>query len=402
MRAGQPIASMLLLLLAGAVRGQFEGDDRRYRCIALEDLPAELAAAPNALLLDFRSVGEFNDTAAWAGLNIGRLKGAIHIGHKELPHRLAGLGVDRDRPIIVYCSHSQRSRRASNALVDSGFTHVINLNAGLSRYWLERDRLGQVSDLIERAQRYGILNAVELCTLLSAGPVSLVDVRPDTLLDLEHRPERVWAMGRVNGAVHIPRADLPGRMQELPHDRPIVLFDEGGSDAPRAADLLLDNGFTDVHVLFDGLSGLMELPPDRFPCRAPTWTATAPYSVLPPTGLDTAAISAGRWTVIDVRGRQQYDERGPNGPRAMNRFRGAVHIPAEELMARINELPTDRGRPVLLVGDMTGGPVLDAARSLTDRGFTHVHTLSGGIWGLRWAVHNLPGYGAWRSWLMDP
>lgn len=397
------IAGLFVLasLASLTARAQFDGDGVRYRNIALEELPAVLAGSPDALLLDVRSPGEFNDTATWAGMNIGHLRNAISINFKDVPERLDEIGRDRDRPIIVYCSHSQRSRRVGNMLADSGYTRVMNVNAGLSRYWLEQDRLAGIDALLVRSTRYGILNARRLCELREKGPVCFLDVRPDTLLLAERRPERVNAMGAINGAQHIPITVLHKRMQEITRDSPIVVLDEGGGDAPRAADMLLQAGFEEVHVLYDGMASLLSLGEVRFPCRTRIWTAAAPYAVVPLSDLDTAAIRNGLYTVIDVRFDNEYHERVAQGLRGMNRFRGAVHVPADQLVTRMEGIAPGRTSRILLVGDMSGGPVLQAARDLCDMGYTQVHTLAGGIWGLRWAIHNLDGYGSWRAWLID-
>ena len=66
-----------------------------------------------------------------------------------------------------------------------------------------------------------------------ARPLLLLDVRPDR--------ERAWA--RLPADRHIPLAELPQRLSELPRDRPIVTYDHHGSHAARAAELLLERGF---------------------------------------------------------------------------------------------------------------------------------------------------------------
>ena len=58
------------------------------------------------------------------GMNIGRLKNAKNIDVRQFGSRLSELQDFKNRPVFVYCSHSQRSRRASKMLADSGFTRV--------------------------------------------------------------------------------------------------------------------------------------------------------------------------------------------------------------------------------------------------------------------------------------
>lgn len=57
------------------------------------------------------------------------------------------------------------------------------------------------------------------------------------------RPEEVAETGTIPGAVLIPIDELPGRLSELPRDRPIISACNGGGRGVRAAALLQENGF---------------------------------------------------------------------------------------------------------------------------------------------------------------
>ncbi len=81
------------------------------------------------MLLDVRSKREFEEKAS---PNYGTLKNAINIPINELSSRLPELSSHKDRTIVVYCSHSQRSSQGSYLLTQNGFHQVINLAGGLS------------------------------------------------------------------------------------------------------------------------------------------------------------------------------------------------------------------------------------------------------------------------------
>lgn len=95
--------------------------------------PAELchyiAQHPDVILLDVRTPKEF---AGKSSPNYGTLKNAINIPIQEMDNRITELEKYKDKEIIVYCSHSQRSSRVSYMLTQEGFTHVINMAGGLS------------------------------------------------------------------------------------------------------------------------------------------------------------------------------------------------------------------------------------------------------------------------------
>lgn len=84
---------------------------------------------PGTILLDVRTAEEFNGTAEE---KFGRLKGAINIPIQELESRMDELKKYKNKEIIVYCSHSHRSPRASYMLTRNGFTNVANMQGGMS------------------------------------------------------------------------------------------------------------------------------------------------------------------------------------------------------------------------------------------------------------------------------
>jgi len=104
--------------------------------------PAEVcktvALRPNVVLLDVRTPNEF---AGKANENFGHLKNAINIPVQELESRMAELKSYKNKEIIVYCSHSHRSPRASHLLTENGFTNVKNMTGGMS-IWA--DSVGQL------------------------------------------------------------------------------------------------------------------------------------------------------------------------------------------------------------------------------------------------------------------
>lgn len=95
--------------------------------------PAELcklvAARPDVVLLDVRTPEEFTGRAAE---KYGHLKNAINIPVQELESRLGELKNAKNKEIVVYCSHSHRSPRASQILTENGFTDVKNMTGGMS------------------------------------------------------------------------------------------------------------------------------------------------------------------------------------------------------------------------------------------------------------------------------
>ena len=98
-----------------------------------------------------------------------------------------------------------------------------------------------------RPEREGAVPLLAPRTLdgLRAGP------SPGVLLDV--RPARERAMARLPGDRHIPLAELPGRLAELPRGAVIVAYDQFGSNARRAADFLQRAGYPGAGALEGGI-----------------------------------------------------------------------------------------------------------------------------------------------------
>jgi len=83
------------------------------------------------VVLDVRTPGEYNGSS---GTNYGHLKRAINIPIQELEKRINELNGVKDKQILVYCSHSRRSPRASYMLNTHGFNNVTNMSGGMSEW----------------------------------------------------------------------------------------------------------------------------------------------------------------------------------------------------------------------------------------------------------------------------
>lgn len=74
--------------------------------------------------------------------------------------------------------------------------------------------------------------------------------RPPLLIDVRNAGE--LANGSIEGAVNIPLAELPGRLDAIPADRRIVVHCAGGARSSTAASLLRRSGRTEVADLLGG------------------------------------------------------------------------------------------------------------------------------------------------------
>lgn len=89
----------------------------------------EAAGPPAALLLDVREPGELKTTPLPLS-STGSGASFLNIPLPQLRGRLAELGEDKARPIVVTCAVGLRGYIASRLLHGHGFTNVHNLDGG--------------------------------------------------------------------------------------------------------------------------------------------------------------------------------------------------------------------------------------------------------------------------------
>ena len=109
-----------------------------FQNIGVEEFCKRIAANPEVIILDVRTPGEFAGTEREVP-SFGHFKNAININVSQLEDRLKELEKFKNNEVLVYCSHSHRSPRASYLLNTKGFTNVKNLSGGVSTFADKKD-----------------------------------------------------------------------------------------------------------------------------------------------------------------------------------------------------------------------------------------------------------------------
>lgn len=224
--AGQPAAPGYFVydaVLNRKKRELFEGHD----LVAL-DVPAlDAALAEGAVIVDTREVTEF---AA------GHLAGSLNVPADGRFAETAGM-VMRPQDRIVVVADGDGAQEVAVRLGRIGFDHVVGYLPDVETV------LAAHPDRVRQASR---VSPVRLGELLAGdqGPVT-VDVR-----NIGERQN-----GYVPGSLHIPLAELAGRADELPTDRPVVVYCAGGWRSSVAASVLRRSGHPDVSDILGGYAG---------------------------------------------------------------------------------------------------------------------------------------------------
>jgi len=100
------------------------------------------------VFLDVRTPDHFHGRAKD---KFGVIKNAINIPVQELEKRMNELEKYKDKEIIVYCSHSHRSPRASYMLTQNGFKKVTNMLGGMS-VWKDQVKKNDCNERLYKQQ----------------------------------------------------------------------------------------------------------------------------------------------------------------------------------------------------------------------------------------------------------
>jgi glyoxylase-like metal-dependent hydrolase (beta-lactamase superfamily II)/rhodanese-related sulfurtransferase len=188
--------------------------------------------AVGALVLDARDPQEFAT---------GHLRGSVNVPADGRFAEQAGTVVAPDQEVVVIAPQD-REEEIVTRLARIGFDRV-------GGYLREPEgAFPALADEICQASR---LTAHQLRQALDSD-------RPPIVLDVRNTAER--EEGFIHGSLHIPLAELPRRLDEIPAGRPLVVHCAGGHRSSIAASLLRHNGLADVSDLLGGYGAWLTEP----------------------------------------------------------------------------------------------------------------------------------------------
>lgn len=188
-------------------------------------LPAVLdLKQANAQIVDVRPAIEFE---------AGHLEESIHIGLSGKFATWAGTILDRERPIVIVANPGSEEEAATR-LARIGFDHIAGYLEGGPATFAPHPTLVR---RIARVSAEALAEQLDACSA-------------PTVLDVRTESERT--AGSIAGSQHIPLNELSRRLNNLPGDRPLVLYCAGGYRSAIAASLLAAAGFSTVADLEGG------------------------------------------------------------------------------------------------------------------------------------------------------
>jgi len=221
---GQPAAPDYFVYDAVLNRRRHDVFDptRRATPLELADVTALLDAG--AVVLDARDPREF---AA------GHLAGSLNVPADGRFAETAGMIIPPEEQVVVIAPQD-REEEVVVRLARIGYDRVAGYLREPEAAFLGRP---------DRIARAGRISAAQLVAARR-------HPTPPVLLDVRNPGE--LAEGAIPGAIHIPLAQLPGRLAEIPAGLPVVAYCAGGYRSSVAASVLRRAGFADVSDLLGG------------------------------------------------------------------------------------------------------------------------------------------------------
>jgi len=200
-----------------------------------EVLIHELTALGLERVLELLSTGaHLLDTREPAEFASSHLAGSINIGLSGQYATWAGTVLDHEHPIVIIANPGREDESAVR-LGRIGFDHVAGyLDDGLHS-------LEERPDVTIPTERLSAPLAAQRLTM------------PDAPLAIDVRTPREHEQKYVEGSVSMPLNHLIERVENLPRDRPVLVYCSGGYRSSIAASLLQRNGFDHVSEIAGGI-----------------------------------------------------------------------------------------------------------------------------------------------------
>jgi rhodanese-related sulfurtransferase len=392
----------LIPLLFSLFLSTFTEAQNTYSEITLPQLMKKYQQdASNMVIVDVRSNGEYYDSAArFKSGNIGRIKGVKHIDVQDLnkPESLKLLEQYKDKEIYLLCSHSYRSRNASNILTRNGFAHVNNVQGGMTEWYRRYDELLPYRDALETSVRYKNISSAQLYEMMSRKTPFLfigINIVPRTFFDsasLHYMPY----YPTFKNAVFFYESDSAKILDLAKKNKgkPVVLFNNFSNGAAEMADYLAGEGVENVQYLVGGLTYFMEYAANNNLVNEASAMLTSKNSVrFVSAGFACGDINrkVGGAAFIDLRSDTLFNRVNRGIKNDYTHIKGSANFPFSKGASEFEISYPDKKRPYLFIS-RNGNEGIELADQLSKKGY-QVYWLIGGIARYDWYTINMETFG---------
>lgn len=372
---------MLALVQTVCHAQQFENDNKLYKTISWNGFFDVLKNKPNTIFFDIRTLGERCDTSQYISYNQGWIKGAKPADFFDFNKWYPEYQKYKDSTVYLYCSHSRRSRLLSKRLSDSGFVHLVNINGGMTLLNASTDKEIPLKKVFyESKLPFALVNPSLFIKKIKNKKVGLLDIRSDSMYQGIAVNEWENSFGTIPTAKHIALEKLETQLAQLDKTKEWIILDNDGEESPKAAKILLKNGFSNVGVLFHGLDFFTNNTASKQ--RA---FLKSKYAVLTIEELYKERENPNI-VVIDVRTATEFASTDTIEWKNRGRINKAKNITLDQFTKEA--LAPYQGKKIVLYDLAMEEDLYEAAKRLKSYGFEQFYILGGGLFGIHWRMAN--------------
>jgi len=202
-------------------------------------LPALRACTPGEvrkLIIEGAKCLDIRSPEAFAG---GHIPGSLNIWRDGIPV-VAGWMLDYESLIVLIDDFNRDLSTVTRNFARLGYDNIYAYLAGGFTSWTTSGMT---------VSRSGIWSAEEAYRSLGDDTLFILDVRTQSNRE---------AYGYIPGSHHIYLGELPGRRDEVPSDRPVLVYCDAGRKAGVAVSLLRIHGYGEVYNLTGGMAAWLK------------------------------------------------------------------------------------------------------------------------------------------------
>ncbi|HEV7779865.1 MAG TPA: rhodanese-like domain-containing protein [Chitinophagaceae bacterium] len=381
-----------LLFITGIARSQ-----NNYKEITLPELMQKASKGGKGyIILDVRTPGEYMDTITGGRhVGIGRIKSAINISIQDLeqkPEAIKQLEQYKNKDVYVICSHSYRSRRVSNLLLQNGFTSVNNVKGGMSEWYRNYDELQTyMSSLYENNISYHNLAPSQLYKKMAGNErVEIIGLKspPRFFFDSLQGPIYDF-LPDIKNTTYYKLADSLQLLEKAKkaNGKPIVIFGTIGGGTNDIVAWLVQKGFSNINFLAGSLTGFYEYmlnyqSPDA---RKKTLISQSKIEFHTPLSFCKEQPENVQW--IDLRHDTSFNQITYGTKLDYKTLKGAVNFPFYNNADQFAQQFPDKTRLYMIL-PQDGYTGFDLADALLKKGY-RIGWLLGGIERWEWYTNNI-------------
>jgi rhodanese-related sulfurtransferase len=385
------------LILAFTTRAQ-----NNYNEITLPELiKKKHNGDKNIVIVDVRSKGEYYDSITWGRQsNIGKIKDAVSVTLQDLRQNpdaaTKQLDAYKDKEIYLICSHSYRSRAASNILLKNGFTQVNNVQGGMTEWYRRYDELSPyMNEFLEKGTIYQNMAPSQLLNALQTGRNPLV-------IAIQNNPKFWWDSANVRFFQYFPMvkntitfnyADSLKLWREVQKakGRPIIFLNTVNNGAAELAYWLAKKGIPEVSYLVGGENLFYEYVSNKqMPRKTDNLFRKQSNIRFITPGIYCAMTSNNNIQMIDLRHDSLFNKVNSGVKHDYKHLKSAVNFFAGKGAIQFEQEFPGKKKEYVFISDNYDG--LEMADALTKKGYK-ICWMIGGLDRWEWYMNNVEDFG---------